>query len=182
MLMKNESKYNYQVLASAADASFSEVYALYVDTMPPRERKTEQEVMDIARSLNYTVLLMRDDKKIIGYSILFNPASARFFLLEYMAIHSDYRNMGCGSDLFKRAVQDVSSNENPIPCLLEIDSDRERSEDRELRKRRQRFYKKIGRFKIENLHYVLPLHGEGPPPEMDLMIQTRAPQTDAQTG
>ena len=54
--------------------------------------------------------------------------------------------------------------------LLEVDSDREPSPDQALRRRRQGFYRRLNCQRIDGLCYILPLPGEGAPPEMDLMV------------
>ena len=59
--------------------------------------------------------------------------------------------------------------------LLEVDADREASADREMRARRQQFYRRLGCVRIAGLHYILPLPGAGPVPEMDLMVYAAQP-------
>ncbi len=62
--------------------------------------------------------------------------------------------------------------------MLEGDSDREASADRELRTRRQRFYRRLGCMRVSGLHYILPLPGQGAAPEMDLMLYSAEPLRD----
>jgi hypothetical protein len=62
-----------------------------------------------------------------------------------------------------------------LPVLLEVDSDREDASDRALRTRRERFYRRLGCLRIAGLRYLMPLAGEGPAPEMDLLVYTAEP-------
>jgi hypothetical protein len=64
----------------------------------------------------------------------------------------------------------VTPGGRKLPVLLEIDSDREASSDRAMRTRRERFYRRLGCLRIAGLHYLMPLAGEGSPPEMDLLV------------
>src|SRR5205823_6171752 len=63
-----------------------------------------------------------------------------------------------------------------LPILLEVDSDREACGDREMRTRRQQFYRRLGCVRVSGLHYILPLPGQGPAPEMDLMLYSAEPE------
>jgi hypothetical protein len=57
-----------------------------------------------------------------------------------------------------------------VPVVLEVDSDREACGDEKIRRRRQQFYRRLGCLRLADLHYILPLSGNGPAPEMDLMV------------
>ena len=107
----------------------------------------------------------------VGFSMLFAPAKETFRLLEYMAVDSGHRDSGLGCKLFLRTLQDSLSNRGePLPVLLEVDSDRKASAHQETRKRRLQFYKRLGCLRVHGLSYILPLPGEGPLPEMDLLV------------
>jgi GNAT superfamily N-acetyltransferase len=168
--MTIEAQYTYEPLVSSTDPSFDEFYGIYVESMPLRERKPKTQISAITTRPDYKILLLKRNAVVIGFSILFTPTNELFCLLEYMAVHSAYRNLGLGRELFLRTFQDVVSNCGTVPVLLEVDSDREQSADQEIRRRRQRFYRRLGCLRIDGLSYVLPLHGEGPPPQMDLML------------
>ncbi|MFA4909912.1 MAG: GNAT family N-acetyltransferase [Desulfobacteria bacterium] len=168
--MTIQAQYIYKPLVSSSDPSFDEFYGIYVESIPLREQKLKTQISAIATNSDYKVLLLKKNTVAIGFSILFTPAKESFCLLEYMAVHSAYRNLGLGRQLFLRTFQDVFSNRGPVHGLLEIDSDREQSADQEIRRRRQHFYRRLGCLRIDSLSYVLPLHGEGPPPQMDLMV------------
>jgi hypothetical protein len=78
--------------------------------------------------------------------------------------------------LFKLTVERaVTLKGRSLPILLEVDSDREACGDQQIRTRRQQFYRRLGCVRILGLHYILPLPGQGPAPEMDLMVYSAAP-------
>ena len=121
-------------------------------------------------SPDYKTLLLKQGNEVIGINVLFIPANEDFFLVEYMAIHSKYRNRGLGRQLFLHGFQLVQAERQDVYCLLEVDSDRETCSDRETRRRRQRFYRRLGCLRIDGLPYILPLHEGGQPPQMDIMV------------
>ena len=121
----------------------------------------------------YRVLVMKDGTRVTGFSILFLPRAEPFALLEYMAVATEQRNHGVGSSLFKQSMQyALTEDGRSLPVLLEVDSDREMCGDTQLRRRRQQFYRRLGCVRLAGLHYILPLSGDGPAPEMDLMLYT----------
>ena len=165
----------YQLLVSADDASFGELYRIYAESMTLREQKPRAVIAKMVGRSDYKVLLQKKSDVVIGFSILFVPEKETFRLLEYMAVERGFRNSGAGSRLFSRVLQDsVSPRGERLPLLLEVDSDREASADREMRRRRQQFYRRLGCWRVQGLAYILPLPGEGAPPEMDLMMHAPA--------
>ena len=168
--MTIEAQYNYKPLVSSRDPSFEEFYKIYVESIPLRERKPKTQMSAIIARPDYKILLLNRNAAVIGFSIFFSPGNQLFCLLEYMAVHSAYRNLGLGRELFLRSFQEVVSMRETIHALIEVDSDREQSADQEIRRRRQRFYRRLGCLRIDGLSYALPLSGEGPPPQMDLMV------------
>ena len=138
-----------QQLKSCGEPAFRELYEIYAASIAVREQKPEAWVCAMVRAPGYRVWVMKDAGRVEGFSILFLPPAERFALLEYMAVTPQHAS---------------------LPILLEVDSDREASGDREMRTRRQQFYRRLGCVRVSRLHYILPLPGQGPPPEMDLML------------
>jgi len=165
-----ESQYLYELLGSCRDPSFDEFYSIYEESLPLRERKSKTRISALLSRPDYKTLLLKKNGVVIGFSMLFIAPSELFCLLEYMAIHSAHRNLGLGRELFLRTFQDLVSDGGTLYGLLEVDSDREQSDDQELRRRRERFYRRLGCLRIDGLSYLLPLPGDGPPPEMNLMV------------
>lgn len=160
----------HEQLLAHSGSLFEDFYRIYSESMPTREQKPRPQIAAMINRPDYFVLLARRDDIVIGFSILFIPSREAFSLLEYMAVDSPYRNMGIGSELFHASIHAVASDRSDIPTLLEVESDREASADLPMRRRRQLFYRRLGCLRVDRLSYVLPLPGEGPPPEMDLFV------------
>jgi hypothetical protein len=157
-------------LISINDVSFKDFLRIYTESMPIREQKSAAQISAMFTRPDYQILLLKRNDVTIGFSIIFAPPKESFCLLEYFAVDAVFRNSGLGHLLFLRSVDNVFSKTGQIPVLLEVDSDRESSEDQPIRRRRQQFYRRLNCMRIDNLSYILPLPGEGPPPQMDLMV------------
>jgi len=165
-----------QQLKSCGGPPFRELYEIYATAIAAREQKPEAWICAMVRAPEYRVWVRKGAGRVTAFSILFSPPAERFALLEYMAVAAERRNRGVGSELFQQTVERAATPERPtLPILLEIDSDREASSDQPIRTRRQQFYRRLGCVRISGLHYILPLPGEGPPPEMDLMVYSAEP-------
>ena len=163
-------------LESSEGETFRQLYAIYAASIAAREQKPEGWIADMIGAAEYRVWVAKAGGLVRGFSILFVPAAGEFALLEYMAVAPDQRNQGLGAGLFRRTVEHaVIPGARKLPVLLEIDSDREASSDRAIRTRRERFYQRLGCLRIAGLHYLMPLAGEGPPPEMDLLVYSAEP-------
>jgi GNAT superfamily N-acetyltransferase len=163
-------------LASSQGETFRQLYAIYAASIAAREQKRESWIAAMIDAPEYRVWVAKAGGLVRGFSILFVPAAGGFALLEYMAVTPDRRNHGLGAELFRRTVERaVTPEERPLPVLLEVDSDREDVSDRAIRTRRERFYRRLGCLRIAGLRYLMPLGGEGSPPEMDLLIYTAEP-------
>ena len=165
-------------LQSCGGPTFRELYEIYAASIAVREQKPEARICAMVRAPEYWVGVMQDAGHVSGFSILFLPPAERFALLEYMAVTPERRNRGLGSALFKQTVVRAMTpppQHASLPILLEVDSDREACGDREMRTRRQQFYRRLGCVRVSGLHYILPLPGQGPAPEMDLMLYSAEP-------
>jgi len=163
-------------LQSCGGPSFRELYEIYAASIPVREQKPEARICTMVRAPEYKVWVMQGAGRITGFSILFVPPAQAFALLEYMAVAPERRNRGVGSALFKQTVERAGTPDGPSRViLLEVESDRAAGADQQMRTRRQRFYRRLGCVRIAGLHYILPLPGHGPAPEMDLLVYSAQP-------
>lgn len=164
------SLYTYELIVSCNDPSFRQFYTIYEDSLPLRERKSKSQISAVLCQPDYKVLLLKRNDAVIGFSVLFVAVGENFSLLEYMAIHPSWRNAGLGGELFLRTFTDSAAGCGTSFGLVEVDSACELSDDLETRKRRELFYRRQGCLRIDGLSYLLPLPGEGPAPQMSLMV------------
>ena len=164
-------------LKSCGGPTFREFYDIYAASIDDREQKPEAWICEMVRAPEYHVWVMKDGGHVRGFSILFLPPGEAFALLEYMAVAPEQRNHGMGSELFRQSMERVEAAAGrSVPVVLEVDSDREAYGDEQIRRRRQQFYRRLGCLRIAGLHYILPLSGHGPAPDMDLMVYSAEPR------
>jgi GNAT superfamily N-acetyltransferase len=165
-----EPELSCRCLVSIEDPAFAEFLNIYAEAIPERERKSPAAIGAMACREDYLLLLLESATGVMGFSVIFLPPRKTFFLLEYMAVHPTQRSRGLGAFLFQEGLERARALPGRSCCLIEVDSPREPTEDRELRQRRERFYRDRGCLRVEGLDYLLPLPGEGAPPAMDLMV------------
>ena len=180
MRVRVAGPFQFDQLQRCTGPQFDQFYALYAEAIAARERKPEAWICEMSGSADYRVLLLQRDRQVIGFSVLFLPPREDFGVLEYMAVASQYRNAGLGTELFRRSLEIARQawQSQPSSLLLEVDSDREDSPDRAVRRLRLQFYRRLGCLAIAGLHYILPLPGVGPPPEMELLVYRQPTRPD----
>lgn len=169
--MATASPITFQLLSPTDELAFEAFFRIYQESIHPREQKSKASISKMAARPDYQIILEKQDGGVVGFSILFAPAGENFRLLEYMAVDSGHRNSGLGGEMFRQTVRrSVSQGGEPLPLVLEVDSDHEASPDRAERTERLRFYKRLGCLRIDSLSYLLPLAGKDKPPEMVLLL------------
>jgi GNAT superfamily N-acetyltransferase len=141
------------------------VLKVYEEAIPPSERKSADAVTCMLERPDYRVLGAFSDRRLVGFSIVYDFRELPLRLLEYMAVSSGWRGRGIGRRLFQEL---IPATKYADPMLLEVDSDRVASADHELRAARKRFYKRMGCRELAGLTYQLPLPGK--PPPMDILV------------
>jgi hypothetical protein len=169
--MERDSGEVFKRLISDEVPEFEDLYRIYSESIHPRERKPKPALARLIRRPDYRVTLLQKQCQTIGFSILFTASEEGLGLLEYMAVAAEHRNAGSGRKLFLQTMNAATlPGSVPLFVLLEVDSVRESGPDLRLRDRRQQFYRRLSCRRVEDLRYILPLHGEGPAPEMDLFL------------
>jgi GNAT superfamily N-acetyltransferase len=175
--MTISTRLDFQQLTSADASPFTELWQIYVSSLPRREQKSRAQIATAVAHPQYRVWLAQRAGMVVGFSICFVPIEAPFFLLEYMAVAESCRNLGIGSDLLRYTISATAGQRPGLTMLVEVDSEREDSADRWIRRRRKDFYRRSGCRSIRGLAYILPLPGEGAPPEIDLMVRDPPPRS-----
>lgn len=154
----------FKTLKDSKDNDFEVFFDLYEEALPENERKSRQEVSEMLMRADYTVVVLKIAQQVVSFAIVFNSLRENVSLLEYMATLSELRSKGLGSAMFQKAAQIATER----PMLIEIDSDREDSPDRDTRTRRKNFYLRQGCKVVLGLDYRMPQFGATAPPLMDL--------------
>jgi GNAT superfamily N-acetyltransferase len=154
----------FKTLKECDDSDFEAFFELYEEALPENERKSRQEVGEMLMRPDYSIVVLKVYHQVVSFAIVFTSLRENVGLLEYMATLSALRNKGIGAAMFQKAAQIAARR----PMLIEIDSDREESPDREIRTRRKTFYLRQGCRIIPGLDYRMPQFGATSPPLMEL--------------
>lgn len=137
---------------------------LYEAAIPPRERKDFDTIRAMAGSPVHRVGVAMSGAELAGFYALY--AGEKLALLEYLATREQVRGRGIGAALYSAA----RSEAGPRPMLIEVETDRIDCPDRDLRRRRIEFYRRLGSRRIVGLEFILPLPGIGTPPLLELLV------------
>lgn len=150
--------------------SFDDFYAIYSISFPLSEQKSKKELLIMLDSPDYTIFTSKIETQTVGFCIIFHSEQTSFYLLEYMAIEGTKRSLGIGSKLFFHTITQIFSEHGIKPVLIEIDSPEEKSDEQNLREKRERFYKRLGCRKIEPFDYILAIKSDQITPPMELLV------------
>ncbi|MDO9281337.1 MAG: GNAT family N-acetyltransferase [Methylotenera sp.] len=163
-------KLSIETLFAKNSDGFDDFYNIYSVSFPLSEQKLKEELFEMLCSPSYTFFISKTDDKTAGFCIIFHSTQTSFYLLEYMAVDASLRNLAIGSKLFSYAIEQVTNKYGIKPLLVEIDSPQQESQETEIRKRRERFYKKLGCRKIDSFDYILAIKSEETAPPMKLLV------------
>ncbi len=139
-------------------ASLDQLFALYRESFPASERRSEEDLRAALSGSDYLVLSREDAGQIIGFAMIFVPAAKHFALLEYLAVAPNRRSAGLGRKLVEEAIEATRGRS----LLIEIESQTADPTSA----RRQTFYEKCNFNRIAGVKYQLPLPGNPPPMEL----------------
>lgn len=169
---------NFEQLRTFEGVDFAALNEIYHEAIPASERKPRDLLEAMFQHPNYKVIVGKLKKRVVSLSILYCFADPDFALLEYMAVQKSVRGQGVGSATFTDSAKRVFAELGGAPLVLEVDSDREKASDHDIRLKRIAFYRRLGCRRIQGLDYILPLATGETPPLMDLMIwQEPMPET-----
>lgn len=155
---------------------------IYTASFPPSEQKPHEAFRSLMNDPDYSFFVLLREGDPVGFTLFFRPPGESFALLEYMAIAEALRGEGLGSVLLRHSFETLMARHGPRPVLIEIDSPDEPSLDRELRIRRETFYRRLGCRVIDGFEYILGLKTLHSPPKMALMAydpsRNRIPASD----
>ncbi|MDD3855488.1 MAG: hypothetical protein A3J96_06485 [Sulfurimonas sp. RIFOXYC2_FULL_36_7] len=150
--------------------NFDDFYAIYSISFPLSEQKSKEELLIMLNSPDYTIFTSKIETQTVGFCIIFHSEQTSFYLLEYMAIDGTKRSLGIGSKLFSHITMQIFSKYGIKPMLIEIDSPEEKSDEQNLREKREQFYKRLGCRKIEPFDYILAIKSDQITPPMELLV------------
>jgi len=166
-------------LSVGSDPRFDAAIDIYRDAIDPSEQKSPDVLRGQIADTRFNFLVAENEGAVVGFAIVFIPASRDFWLLEYMAVDATTRSSGYGSQLFAAAIEFGSRHTDNAPGILEVEKPAIAIGAADPMRRRLSFYDRKGCRVIGGLDYILPplVQGTTPPPMMLLVHDAPARTT-----
>jgi GNAT superfamily N-acetyltransferase len=159
-------------------SEFEELHNIYVSTFPLESTKQiDIFINHIKKMLQYDkcyhLYVVLEGGAMIGISLLYVFEHLKMALLDYMAVIPNFQGHGIGRKLFEFTYDEFNRLiPDNIGMFLEVPKENVADQDEKLRrKKRIRFYTKLGVEVLDKVNYLLPIE-KGDVEEMYLMIKT----------
>ena len=165
-------------IKNLTSAEFEELRSIYVSTFPLKNAKHLDtyinHIHDMLRNDNrYHLYAAIEERSMIGISLLYIFDNLKMALLDYMSVTPNFQRRGIGRMLFEFTNNELNRCvPDNIGMLLEVPKEDVSDPDEILRrKRRIRFYSRLGVKVLKSVNYLLPIQVDGDTEEMYLMIK-----------
>ena len=154
---------------------FKQSIEIYKSSFPHNETRPSNEIENMLKNdNNYHLIASLNNNTVIGISLLYIFKSLNIGLLDYLAITPSFRGYGVGKELFNFTFEKFKKmDSNGIGLLLEIQKENVfDQQEKDTRKKRIRFYSKLGVKLLDKVNYLLPaIYPNAIEEEMYLMIK-----------
>lgn len=123
----------------------AQVGVLYAESMkrdfPPSELKSLNAIVNMMRRGEYDVFSARLNSEDVAYALMYRPKDGHIALIDYLAVHPQFRNRGIGTDLLRELRSYYAAGTEAL--LIECERPKAAPDEAEARKR-IRFYQSAG--------------------------------------
>ncbi|MGK7902345.1 MAG: GNAT family N-acetyltransferase [Hormoscilla sp.] len=149
-------------------AGFATAMEIYVDAFPSNERFPVEFLKETIDKGLRSLYLGYFGDEVVFIAILWPLKDTEFILLDYIATKESYRGRGMGTAFMNAICKLLRDNKKFM--LIEVENP-EYGSEREEKRRRVGFYRRVGAQVMQGVRHVLPpLDGSGIPTEMLLMV------------
>lgn len=129
--------------------NFEDIYKDMLLQFPQNELKTFEVFFKLLsdKTLNYKLLLAKDNEKVIGYCLLYFDNEQNTIWIEYIAIYKEFHSFGYGSKIFETL---KNTYKDYLGVYLEVEK---ANEDNINTLRRIKFYTRLGAKKIDCVYF-----------------------------
>lgn len=149
---------------------FIEAMRIYTESFPLNERQPENIIKERVEKKLYQMYIGQLNNSVALMALFYPLKKTNFILFDYMATAKKFRNKGIGTKFIQHMINILENNISSTHMILEVENPRYGT-NKEQKKRRVAFYKRLGAKEMNNVRYVLPpLSGSDLPTEMILMV------------
>jgi GNAT superfamily N-acetyltransferase len=163
-----------QRVINVQNQEFEAAMEIYAEAFPEFERMPIPLVKTKLGDQNYQLVIGKDNGEVRCFALLYFFKNPIYILLDYYAIHRNFRNQGIGFQLLRQLCDFLQINAGERYLLLEVE-DPAFGENRPDRERRMAFYHRFGIVTLNGVRYYLPGFFGNDPIEMLLMIYPKPP-------
>ncbi len=173
---------SYRSIQSLSDQSYDSWLDIYQTSFPLTEQMLvssfnsalrEIEAQDASERSAEFLLAETEEGEAVGISHYVYSEDCKMGLLWYIAVRSDIRSKGIGSQIYLESVRRLKSDHPEMIALMfevEDPTHADNEEGNQLAHRRIGFYRRNGAKLVGGIHYLQSV-GWQPPIPMNLMIQ-----------
>lgn len=158
---------NFNEITNTEHVYFRDAVKIYSESFPSNERHSLEVIKKRVTNKSYRMFIGHLNNEAVFMALFWYLKNSNFILLDYMAVKEKYRNKGIGGRFVKN-VFSILEEKNKY-FILEVENPKY-GDNREQRKRRVKFYKRLGAMEMKNTRYILPALSGGEPTEMLLMV------------
>jgi len=163
----------FNIISDSSSTEYRDAMGIYLEAFPDNERQSLAKIKHRVEHGNYSLIMVKKNRSVAGFSLLCPFPDLNFGLLDYMAVQKDQRNRGIGSKLFAKTFEFLKQGIPSSFLLLEVEDPAFGSpSERVARLRRLRFYQRLGVKAVTNFRYLMPPMAGNSPTNMLLMVYT----------
>lgn len=134
-------------------SEFKDLYRKHIiNDFPSMERPSLKRFVRRIKSYNENVYIYEEEGIKKAYTIIANLDD--YVLVSFLAVYKEFRSQGIGTKLLKE-VSNICKNKKAILLEVENPEKAENEKDREIRKRRIKFYERAGYKIIDNVRAIV---------------------------
>lgn len=160
----------FSQITDATSKSFQDAMTIYTEAIPEAERQSIDTIKERIQSGKEKLYIGTIDGEVALMALLYPLESSQFVLLDYMAVKTNYRKHGLGSEFLKNITR-ITGLKNRF-FLFEVE-DPKTGPDQETRQRRVYFYRKNDAKILKHVPYLLPPLQGNTPTDMILLIMAQ---------
>ena len=138
--------------------SFDLAWALYLESFPPEERRSEEDQRKLMLNDSYHFDVIYADEEFIGFVFWWKFEQLRY--VEHLAMVPEHRNHGYGSQILEQF-----RKESDLPIILEVEKPKTL-----VQQKRINFYERLG-FHLNDHEYFQPTYSKHKTP-LSLLLMT----------
>ncbi len=159
----------FRRVETTEDASFQDAMGIYRAGFPANERHPVPTIAERLAAHRYWLFVGEEDQNVVLMALLYPVRGTAFVLLDYMATAEGFRSRGIGSAFLRHMLGLLATRSRKRQLVIEVENPA-CGDNREQRRRRGAFYRRLGAKVLDGVRYILPPLSGDQPTEMILMM------------